>query len=271
MAAEMNKTTKVGIISCSGEEIPEGTISRNAVRRVLESLRPHDAVTLCLPLFLAGNEGERNFARTHPTITIDGCDKQCARWGTEKHGGPVARAWWYGHPRCEAQPAARAPLRGRGRRPTKGRGGRAERIAAEVDALMSGELARGGSDDETFLSDTFKALSDETRLQIMTLLLEHEELCVCDFVGRARADAVEGLASSPLPLPRRAGAGPPRGAVDALSHLPRSHTGAGDHRGCALRGGRRGAETGTASSAGRWFARKAAAVEARGQGAASCC
>ncbi len=88
----MNKTTKVGIISCSGEEIAEGTISRNAVRRVLESLRPHETVTLCLPLFLAGNEGERNFARTHPTITIDGCDKQCARWGTEKHGGPVARA-----------------------------------------------------------------------------------------------------------------------------------------------------------------------------------
>jgi uncharacterized metal-binding protein len=92
MAAEMNKTTKVGIISCSGEEIPEGTVSRNAVRRVLESLRPHETVTLCLPLFLAGNEGERNFARTHPVITIDGCDKQCARWGTEKHGGPVARA-----------------------------------------------------------------------------------------------------------------------------------------------------------------------------------
>ena len=33
------------------------------------------------------------------------------------------------------------------------------------------------------LSDTFKALSDETRLRIMTLLMEHEELCVCDFVG----------------------------------------------------------------------------------------
>lgn len=92
MAADMNKTTKVGIISCSGEEIAEGTISRSAVRRVLESLRPHETVTLCLPLFLAGNEGERNFARTHPTITIDGCDKQCARWGTEKHGGPVTRA-----------------------------------------------------------------------------------------------------------------------------------------------------------------------------------
>jgi ArsR family transcriptional regulator, arsenate/arsenite/antimonite-responsive transcriptional repressor len=33
------------------------------------------------------------------------------------------------------------------------------------------------------LADTFKALSDETRLQIMTLLMENDELCVCDFVG----------------------------------------------------------------------------------------
>jgi ArsR family transcriptional regulator len=33
------------------------------------------------------------------------------------------------------------------------------------------------------LKDSFKALSDETRLQIMTLLLENDELCVCDFVG----------------------------------------------------------------------------------------
>jgi ArsR family transcriptional regulator len=33
------------------------------------------------------------------------------------------------------------------------------------------------------LAGTFKALSDETRLQIMTLLLENDELCVCDLVG----------------------------------------------------------------------------------------
>ncbi len=32
------------------------------------------------------------------------------------------------------------------------------------------------------LAETFKALSDETRLRIMTLLLENEELCVCDLV-----------------------------------------------------------------------------------------
>ncbi len=89
MSAEI---TKVGIISCSGEAIPEGTISRLATRRVLELLRPDLTVTLCLPLFLAGNEAERNFARTHLTITIDGCAKQCAKWGTEKHSGPVNSA-----------------------------------------------------------------------------------------------------------------------------------------------------------------------------------
>jgi hypothetical protein len=86
------EVTKVGIISCSGEAIPEGTISRLATRRVLELLRPNATVTLCLPLFLAGNEAERNFAKTHPTITIDGCDKQCAKWGTEEHSGPVSSA-----------------------------------------------------------------------------------------------------------------------------------------------------------------------------------
>jgi uncharacterized metal-binding protein len=84
--------TKAGIISCSGEAIPEGTIARLATRRVLETLRPGRTVTLCLPLFLAGEEGERNFAKTHPTIAIDGCEKQCAKWGTEKHSGPISGA-----------------------------------------------------------------------------------------------------------------------------------------------------------------------------------
>jgi uncharacterized metal-binding protein len=89
MSAEIEKA---GIISCSGEAIPEGTIARLATRHVLESLRPGITVTLCLPLFLAGEEGERNFAKTHPTIAIDGCPKQCAKWGTEKHSGPVSGA-----------------------------------------------------------------------------------------------------------------------------------------------------------------------------------
>ncbi|CAG0945099.1 hypothetical protein ANRL1_02133 [Anaerolineae bacterium] len=76
---------KVGLISCSGEELPEGTLSRVATLRVLEQLRPNDTVTLCLPLFLAGDDKERAFAKFYPTIAIDGCDKRCAARATEKY------------------------------------------------------------------------------------------------------------------------------------------------------------------------------------------
>jgi uncharacterized metal-binding protein len=131
-----NRTVKVGIISCSGEEIPEGTISRSAVRRVLESLRPNEAVTLCLPLFLAGNEGERNFARTHPTITIDGCDKQCARWGTEKHGGPVARSLVVSEILGGTAAGCSRSLRGRTDADDRAVTVVADRIAAEIDVLL---------------------------------------------------------------------------------------------------------------------------------------
>ena len=81
---------KVGIITCSGEEIPEGTVTRLAALKVLEQLRPADTVTICLPLFLAGGEGDRAFARFYPTIAIDGCDKRCAARGTEMYSGKPA-------------------------------------------------------------------------------------------------------------------------------------------------------------------------------------
>lgn len=81
---------KVGIISCSGEGCVEGTISRVATRLVLEKLRPEKTVTICLPLFLAGGREERAFARYYPTISVDGCEKMCAKIGTERHSGKVA-------------------------------------------------------------------------------------------------------------------------------------------------------------------------------------
>ncbi len=74
---------KVGLVACCGEELPEGTVTRQAALQVLESLRPKDTVVICLPLFLAGGEGDRAFARFYPTIAIDGCDQRCAARGTE--------------------------------------------------------------------------------------------------------------------------------------------------------------------------------------------
>ncbi len=81
------KYDKVGIIPCNGEEICEGTLTRHASRKVLDKLRPGRTVTICLPLFIAGDKGERNFAKTFPTITVDGCDKCCSRLATEKLSG----------------------------------------------------------------------------------------------------------------------------------------------------------------------------------------
>lgn len=80
---------KVGIISCSGEECLGGTVSRLATRIVLEELKMISTVTLCLPLYLAGGEEERNFAKVFPTIAVDGCNKLCAKRSTEKYSGKV--------------------------------------------------------------------------------------------------------------------------------------------------------------------------------------
>jgi uncharacterized metal-binding protein len=81
---------KVGIVACSGEELAEGTVTRLAALKVLHELRPGNTVTICLPLFLAGGEGDRAFARFHPTITVDGCDLRCAARGTEMYSGKPA-------------------------------------------------------------------------------------------------------------------------------------------------------------------------------------
>ena len=81
---------KVGVIACSGEELAGGTVTRLAALKVLEELRPDETVTICLPLFLAGGEQDRAFARFYPTIAVDGCEKRCAARGTEMHSGKPA-------------------------------------------------------------------------------------------------------------------------------------------------------------------------------------
>ncbi|MCE5268349.1 MAG: putative zinc-binding protein [Planctomycetaceae bacterium] len=127
--------SKVGIISCSGEEIPEGTIARQAVRRVLEALRPQDTVTLCLPLFLAGEEGERRFAREHPTITVDGCLKLCAKQGTEKYSGKVNTSLVVSDILGDSAKGCCRSTRHTNQANDKAVWLVAERIASEVDAL----------------------------------------------------------------------------------------------------------------------------------------
>jgi len=137
----MAETVKVGIIACSGEEIPAGTISRLATRRVLELLRPQSTVTLCLPLFLAGEEQERRFARQHPTITVDGCDKLCAKRGTEQYSGQVAASLVVTDILGDRVAKGHRSARDFDRSDEEAVWMLAERIAAEVDALAPAEPA----------------------------------------------------------------------------------------------------------------------------------
>jgi uncharacterized metal-binding protein len=141
MSAEI---IKVGIIACSGEAIAEGTISRLATRRVLETLRPDRTVTLCLPLFIAGNEGERNFAKTHPTIAIDGCPKQCARWGTEQHSGPLSGALVVSEILGTAAAGCSRSSRGASKADKEAVWTIAEHIVAKVDRILD-EMKTGPS------------------------------------------------------------------------------------------------------------------------------
>jgi uncharacterized metal-binding protein len=131
----MSQENKVGIIACSGEEIAAGTLTRLATRRVLEMLRPQSTVTLCLPLFLAGEEQERRFARLHPTITVDGCDKLCAKRGTEQYSGQVQVSLIVNEVLGERVAKCHRSSRDFDRFDEEAVFLLAERIAAEVDSL----------------------------------------------------------------------------------------------------------------------------------------
>ena len=84
---------KVGIVACSGEEMPEGLISRLTALQVLEEHRKGQTVTICLPLFLAGGAGDRAFAKFYPTIALDGCEKRCAAAATEMYSNKPAASF----------------------------------------------------------------------------------------------------------------------------------------------------------------------------------
>ncbi len=89
--SEKQSPQRIGVIACCGEDLPEGTLTRAVVRILMEELKPEETATVCLPLFLAGDEQERNFAQAFPTLTLDGCEKRCAQIGTETYSHPVAR------------------------------------------------------------------------------------------------------------------------------------------------------------------------------------
>jgi hypothetical protein len=130
---------KIGIISCSGEAIPGGTISRVACRRVLDELRPEKSVTICLPLSIAGGEEERMFVDNFPTITVDGCEKRCAALGTARLSGTPARTLVVTEILMEKGIAPTTKLRNLGPEEQVAVQAVAEEIAAAIDEILATE------------------------------------------------------------------------------------------------------------------------------------
>ena len=65
---------KVGIVACSGEEMAEGTVTRLAALRVLETLRPADTVTICLLVAALGQEADEYSFDISKAESLDGSD-----------------------------------------------------------------------------------------------------------------------------------------------------------------------------------------------------
>ncbi len=150
---------KVGVIACSGEELPGGLASRLAALKVLEQLRPGQTVTICLPLFLAGGESDRAFARFYPTIAIDGCEQRCAFRATERYSNRPAAGL------VVSELAARAGLGAlEGLRKLNAAGQQAVELvaaeaAAQVDALLQPQWDRRAG---SFEQPEEPAAKDET-------------------------------------------------------------------------------------------------------------
>jgi hypothetical protein len=133
---------KVGIVACSGEELPEGTVTRLAALKVLEALRPAQTVTICLPLFLAGGEGDRAFARFYPTIAVDGCQKRCAARATELYSNKPAASFLVDDILTQQKLPSPAGLRRPSAQSRRAADVLAEAIAAEVDRLIAVRWSR---------------------------------------------------------------------------------------------------------------------------------
>ena len=78
------------VIPCSGIGKSFGSISRDAVFRVCDELRPGKADTLCLSLLVMGDEEARRRVAESTCIAIDGCTLECSGNNVERSGAKIA-------------------------------------------------------------------------------------------------------------------------------------------------------------------------------------
>ncbi len=133
----MNDLQRVIIIPCSGIGKAYGSVGREAMYQVVEEMRPAVTGTVCLSLLTLGDADAQAEVRGHPTITIDGCPKACAKVNVQAAGGtPSAEYRVFDVYRAHKELKVRSVS-------DLGESGRemarilAEEIAAKVDELQS--------------------------------------------------------------------------------------------------------------------------------------
>jgi len=125
------------IVPCSGIGKAYGSVGREAMYTLLEDSRPGSTDTVCLSLLTLGDADAQAEVRDHPTITIDGCPKACAKVNVEAAGGkPVAEYRVFDVYRAHKELKVRSvsELGDAGRQMAQIL---AEEIAAKVDELQS--------------------------------------------------------------------------------------------------------------------------------------
>lgn len=206
---------KVGLVACSGEELAEGTVTRLAALRVLEQLRPAETVTICLPLFLAGGEGDRAFARFYPTIAVDGCERRCAALATELYSGKPAASVVVSRLAGET---GIGPIEGRRRLNAAGLQAvelTAGRVAEMVDELLEKRWSRRSGEfiEAEGLSDGYVPLD---------LAPKNAATCACGSGIPVQTILIDGKAVTLIALPlifeqfRQAGKAPSEAVLEEL-------------------------------------------------------
>ncbi|NWF95928.1 MAG: hypothetical protein HXY34_07265 [Candidatus Thorarchaeota archaeon] len=82
----MNTKKKI-IVPCSGIGKGFGSVTREATALITDRLHPDRYRTVCLPLFVIGDEEAVRLVRESEVVTIDGCPKRCATVGVREAGG----------------------------------------------------------------------------------------------------------------------------------------------------------------------------------------
>jgi uncharacterized metal-binding protein len=81
----------VVVLPCSGIGKVFGALARETAYEVVERVRPGVTELTCLPLLVVEDAEALALVKGNPVITIDGCQKECAKKNLEAHGAQAAR------------------------------------------------------------------------------------------------------------------------------------------------------------------------------------